>query len=68
MIAEKLKEIVGALGEVRLYEPLSKHTTLRVGGPAQFWVEPRNEEAFAGLIRFCRGEALPLFPLRRICG
>ena len=54
VIAEKLKEIVGEDGEVCLYEPLSKHTTLRVGGPAQFWVEPRNEKTFAELIRFCR--------------
>ena len=54
VIAEKLKAIVGEEGEVRLYEPLSKHTTLRVGGPAQFWVEPRTEERFAELIRFCR--------------
>src|SRR6266478_4384624 len=38
VIAEKLKAIVGEEGEVRLYEPLSNHTTLRVGGPAQFWV------------------------------
>src|SRR6516162_8027113 len=49
VIAEKLKEIVGGEGDVRLYEPLSKHTTLRVGGPAQFWVEPRNEKSFAEL-------------------
>jgi UDP-N-acetylenolpyruvoylglucosamine reductase len=52
VIAEKLKEIVGEEGDVRLYEPLAKHTTLRVGGPAQFWVEPRNENAFAELIRY----------------
>src|SRR5437867_2765791 len=43
VIAEKLKAIVGEEGDVRLYEPLSKHTTLRVGVPAQFWVEPRTE-------------------------
>src|SRR5438552_15422779 len=61
VIAEKLKAIVGEEGDVRLYEPLSKHTTLRVGGPAQFWVEPRNETAFAELIRFCRHETLPPF-------
>src|SRR5438477_1479325 len=54
VIVEKLKGIVGEEGHVRLYEPLSKHTTLRVGGPAQFWVEPRNENVFAELIRFCR--------------
>ena len=65
VIAEKLKAIVGEEGDVRLYEPLSKHTTLRVGGPAQFWVEPRNETAFAELIRFCRDETLPLFVIGR---
>jgi UDP-N-acetylmuramate--alanine ligase len=65
VVAEKLKEVVGEGGEVRLYEPLSKHTTLRVGGPAQFWVEPRTEKAFAELIRFCRDENLPLFVIGR---
>jgi UDP-N-acetylmuramate--alanine ligase len=65
VIAEKLKAIVGEEGDVRLYEPLSKHTTLRVGGPAQFWVEPRNEKAFSDLIRFCRDENLPLFAMGR---
>ena len=65
VIVEKLKAIVGEEGRVRLYESLSKHTTLRVGGPAQFWVEPRNENAFAELIRFCRRESLPLFVIGR---
>ncbi len=65
VIAEKLKEIVGEDGDVRLYEPLSKHTTLRVGGPAQFWVEPRNENAFAELICFSRQENLALFVIGR---
>lgn len=65
VIAEKLKTIVGEEGEIRLYEPLSNHTTLRVGGPAQFWVEPRTEQAFAELIRFCRNEHLPLFVIGR---
>ena len=65
VIAENLKAIVGEEGDVRLYEPLAKHTTLRVGGPAQFWVEPRNEKAFGELIRFCRRENLPLFVIGR---
>src|SRR6202035_5400773 len=65
VIAEQLKKIVSQDGDVRLYEPLSKHTTLRVGGPAQFWVEPRTEAAFAELIRFCRCENLPLFVIGR---
>ena len=65
VIAEKIKEIVGEDGDIRLYEPLSKHTTLRVGGPAQFWVEPRTEKSFAELIRFCRRENIPLFVIGR---
>jgi UDP-N-acetylenolpyruvoylglucosamine reductase len=65
VIAERLKAIVGEEGDVRLYEPLSKHTTLRVGGPAQFWVEPRHEAALAELIRFCRSESLPFFIIGR---
>jgi UDP-N-acetylmuramate--L-alanine ligase/UDP-N-acetylenolpyruvoylglucosamine reductase len=65
VVAERLKGIVGEEGDVRLYEPLAKHTTLRVGGPAQFWVEPRTEAAFAELIRFCRREGLPLFVIGR---
>jgi UDP-N-acetylmuramate--alanine ligase len=65
VIAEKLKAIVGEEGDVRLYEPLSKHTTLRVGGPAQFWVEPRDESSFSELIRFCRRENLSLFVIGR---
>jgi UDP-N-acetylmuramate--alanine ligase len=65
VVAEKLKMIVGHEGDVRIYEPLAKHTTLRVGGPAQFWVEPRNESTFAELIRLCRSEKLPLFVIGR---
>jgi UDP-N-acetylmuramate--alanine ligase len=65
VIAEQLQSIVGEEGDVRLYETLSKHTTLRVGGPAQFWAEPRSEKAFAELIRFCRDENLPLFVMGR---
>ena len=65
VIAEKLKALVGDEGDVRLYEPLAKHTTLRVGGPAHFWVEPRNEKAFAEVIRFCRLENLSLFVIGR---
>ena len=40
-------------GSIRLYEPLSRHTTLRVGGPARFWAEPETEEGFADLVQLC---------------
>ncbi|HEY2125375.1 MAG TPA: UDP-N-acetylmuramate dehydrogenase [Chthoniobacterales bacterium] len=65
VIAEKLKTAVGEEGDVRLYEPLARHTTLRVGGPAHFWVEQRDEKALAEVIRLCRRENLPLFVIGR---
>ena len=65
VISEKLQAAVGRQGLVRLYEPLAKHTTLRVGGPARFWVEPRTENAFAEVLRLCRRENLPVFVMGR---
>ena len=63
-LLEKLQDTMGA-GVIKLYEPLAKHTTMRVGGPAQFWVEPETEEAFARVIRFCAEASIPLFVMGR---
>jgi UDP-N-acetylmuramate--alanine ligase len=43
-----------------LYEPMRNHTTLRVGGPAEFWIEPSTLEGFARLVRFCREHTIPV--------
>ncbi|MFZ4483608.1 MAG: UDP-N-acetylmuramate--L-alanine ligase [Chthoniobacterales bacterium] len=50
---QTLEMLQAAMGEgvSRLYEPLAKHTTMRVGGPAQFWLEPETEEGFCELVR-----------------
>jgi UDP-N-acetylmuramate--alanine ligase len=64
-ILEDLTALLGEEGAASLYEPLSKHTTLRVGGPAQFWVEPSTERAFANLIQYARKHALPVFVIGR---
>jgi UDP-N-acetylmuramate--alanine ligase len=63
-ILEFLKQEMGA-GVARLYEPLSRHTTLRIGGPAQFWFEPETEEGFARLVRKCAEKDVPLFVMGR---
>jgi UDP-N-acetylmuramate--L-alanine ligase/UDP-N-acetylenolpyruvoylglucosamine reductase len=52
-------------GRILLHEPLSKHTTMRVGGPAQFWAEPETEEGFAELVRFCFDENIPFMVMGR---
>lgn len=47
-------------GMFRLYEPLARHTTLRVGGPAQFWIEPTTVEAMRRVLAHLRSRAIPL--------
>jgi UDP-N-acetylmuramate dehydrogenase len=52
--------------ECRLNEPLSGHTTFRVGGPADLWIRPRGRAfpVLAGLVlRRAREEGIPLFIL-----
>jgi len=62
--AGRLREVMG-LGEVKLYEPLSKHTTLRVGGPAQFWIEPETRGGLANVLEFCAAQRLAVMLVGR---
>lgn len=50
---EKLCEILGKEGQILLDEPLKKHTTFRVGGPAKYFCLPRTWEQLAAVIRTC---------------
>lgn len=61
---ERLLQVMGP-GVIKLHEPLSRHTTMRVGGPAQFWVEPSTEEGFADLVCFCFDENIPFMVMGR---
>ncbi len=61
---EMLQAAMGP-GLARLYEPMSKHTTMRVGGPAQFWLEPETEEGFCELVRNAHEAALPFMVIGR---
>lgn len=46
--------------QVALYEPMKKHSTMLVGGPAQFWVQPGTHEGFANVVNFCRQRGVPV--------
>ena len=61
---EKLRAAMGP-GVARLYEPLAKHTTMRVGGPAQFWLEPETEEGFGELVRTAHEAGSPFMVIGR---
>lgn len=46
--------------KVKLYEPMDRHCTLRVGGPAQFWVEPDTLNGFSRTVRYFKERSLPV--------
>ena len=41
-------------------EPLAPYTHLRIGGPAEFLVQPRSVEELVGVLRFCKANRVPL--------
>ena len=44
---------------VRHQVPLAMHTWFQLGGPAEFFAEPRIEEELAALLKLCKKEAIP---------
>jgi len=46
-------------GQVKYEEPLAKHTTFRIGGPAQIHFSPATPEAAAEAVAWARKEGLP---------
>jgi UDP-N-acetylmuramate--alanine ligase len=63
-IFQQMQDVMGP-GVLKLYEPLSRHTTMCIGGPAQFWAAPETEEGFARLVRFCTQNEVPIFVIGR---
>jgi len=64
-IADEIAGHVSPATIIRRNEPLAKHTTLRVGGPADVYVEPASEEDMAGIVKFCNGRDIPFFVIGR---
>lgn len=64
-ILAELKTRVSAQSTVRQDEPLAKKTTLRVGGPADVFIEPSTEQELSVIVQFCRSNSVPLMLLGR---
>lgn len=56
---------VADAGEVRYDEPLARHTTFRIGGPADLFITARTAEGLVRAIAFCRDNALNWWLLGR---
>lgn len=56
-------EKINIRAEIAWDEPMSRHTSFRIGGPADALVRPADAESAAALARAARAEGLPLFVL-----
>jgi UDP-N-acetylmuramate dehydrogenase len=47
-------------GLLKLEEPLARHTSFKIGGPAEAWAEPQDAAQLAACLRFARGIKAPV--------
>jgi len=64
-IAGDLAGLVSSATVIKRDEPMARHTTLRVGGPADVYVEPANEADLAAALKFCSEHKIKFFILGR---
>ena len=63
--SDYINRIIAAVGEEKVLcnEAMSRHTTFRIGGPADCFVQPENAEELREILRICREEDVPYFIL-----
>ena len=64
-LADELAALVSSATVIRRLEPLAKHTTMRIGGPADVYAEPASEADLANVLKFCGDRDVPFFVLGR---
>ena len=61
MNKESVKELCDLIkGEIFLNELLSKHTSFRIGGPADAWVYPKDISDIKNTLMFCNSYNIPV--------
>ena len=65
MNQEIIKCFNDLLGEekVRISEPMNRHTTFRIGGPADYFLLPSTAEEVKKILEICKKKELPYFIL-----
>ena len=61
-IIKELRQILPE-GEVLSDEPMSKHTTFRIGGPADLFIRPKNVQEIRDALSFLEKAGIPVFVL-----
>ena len=57
------ERLVAELDEKRVFlsEPMKKHTTFRIGGPADYFVTPKSGEEVERAVAICKEEKVPYY-------
>ena len=55
------QELEAAGLKLAAQEPMSRHTTWGIGGPAEWYAEPSSLNQLSALLRFARANGLPVF-------
>jgi len=59
-LAHRIAEAVPSLkGRILIEEPLSRHCTWAIGGPAEAYVEVQNLDELKGVLKYCRDQNIP---------
>lgn len=61
-IRQKFIELLGK-DRVLFDEPMSSHTTFRIGGPADIFTMPEDKQQIAAIVKLCKKEQIPFFVL-----
>ena len=64
-ILAEMQQECGENINYRLYEPMSKHTTMGVGGEAQYWIEPSTFEEMQSVVNFFKDRSIPVHIIGR---
>jgi len=59
----RLRSIIRDPGRIRQAEPLKRHTSIRIGGPADYLVQAADRHELSSLLRLAGEEGLPVYIL-----
>lgn len=64
-LGDRLRSIIRDPGRIRPDEPMSRHTTFRIGGPADYFLEVADRTELTGVLALAHQEELPVYMLGR---
>jgi UDP-N-acetylmuramate dehydrogenase len=65
VLSDRDREALSGVAAERITfdEPMSRRTTLRIGGPADAWFAPTTIDELSAVIRLCTERSIPLTPI-----